>query len=94
MRRVRQSSFGDALSFPIILKGASANQAREFAVRGAPSGNQWQLTGAAQNDLSSPIDQEYPLLQTQGVIQLRELPIKRPQWQMPDLSCDLQHQAV
>ena len=42
----------------------------------------------------SPIDQEYPLLQTQCVIQFRELPIERPQWQIPDLSCDLQHEAV
>ena len=60
----------------------------------ARSGNPWQLTGTAQNDLSPPIDRDYPLLQTQGVIQLRELPIERPQWQMPDLSCDLQREAV
>jgi len=76
------------------IRGASAIQVRDFGVRGAPSGNPWQLTSAAQNDLSSPIDQNYLLLQTQGVIQLRELPIERSQWQMPDLSCDLQHEAV
>ena len=53
------------------IRGASAIQVRDFGACGAPSGNPWQLTGTAQNDLSSPIDQEYPLLQTQGVIQLR-----------------------
>ena len=76
------------------IRGASAIRVRDFGVRGAPSGNPSQLTGTAQNDSSSPIDQDYPLLQTQGVIQLRELPIERAQSQMPDLSCDLQHEAV
>ena len=36
------------------IRGASAIQVRDFGACGAPSGNPWQLTGTAQNDLSSP----------------------------------------
>jgi len=40
-----------------LMREASAIQVREFAVRGAPSGNLRQLTGAALNDLGPPTNQ-------------------------------------
>ncbi len=87
---------GDSRQISVLapIREASAIQVREFVVRGAPSGNLRQLTGTAQNDLSPPTDQEYSLLQTQGVIELREIPIERAKWQIPDLSRALQHEAV
>ena len=70
------------------LREASAIQVRDFAVRGALSGIMWQLTGTPPNDRG------YALLQTHGVIELRELPIESTEWHIPDLSRDLQYEAV
>ena len=76
------------------LREASAIQVRDFAVRGALSGIMWQLTGTPPNDLGPPTDRGYALLQTHGVIELRELTIESTEWHIPDLSRDLQHEAV
>ena len=73
---------------------ASAIQVRDCAVRGALSGNLWQLTGTPPNDLGPPTDRGYSLLQTHGVIEFHELPIESTEWHIPDLSRDLQHEAV
>ena len=73
---------------------ASAIQVRDFGVRGALSGNLWQLTGAALKVTGPPTDREHCLLQAHGTVELGKIPIERTQWQMPDLSRDLQHEAV
>ena len=72
----------------------SAIQVRDFAVRGVLSGNLWQLMGTAPNGPGPPTDRGYALLQTHGVIELRELTIESTEWHIPDLSRDLQHEAV
>jgi len=73
---------------------ASAIQVRDFEVRGAVSGNLWQLTATAPKDPRPTTDLEYSLLQAHGIIELRELSIERTEWQIPDLPRDLQHEAV
>jgi hypothetical protein len=59
---------------------ASAIQVRDIAVCGVLSGNLRQLMGTAPNNLGPPTDQAYSLLQTHGVIELRELPIESTEW--------------
>ncbi len=73
---------------------AGAIQVRDLAVRGALSGNLWQWMGTAPKDPRPTTDQAYALLQTHGIIELRELSIERTEWQIPDLPRDLQHEAV
>ena len=79
----------------LVVSGeASAIQVRDFATRGALSGNLWQLTGMPSKVTAPRADREPFLLQAHGTVELGKIPIERAQWQVSDLSRALQHEAV